>query len=88
MDTNEVIPHRIDGDHVGMVLEFLAECIGQTCKAAIVHPHSEIGALDVTGRDMLAIWFTFDNFFLYAVAFSRAIAFLIISGIYKAFFLL
>ena len=47
MDANQVVPDRVDRDHVRVVLEFLGEGIRQPREAPIVHPHRQIRALAV-----------------------------------------
>ena len=49
MDPGEVVPDRVERDHVGVVLKLFAECIREPRDAAIVHPHGEVRPLDVAG---------------------------------------
>ena len=58
---------------MNVVLEFLGEGIREAGEAAIMHPHSEIGALDVGRADMLQIGVALYPVLLGADALSRAV---------------
>ena len=47
MDANEIVVERVERDCCSVVFNLLAECVGQPSKAAHVHPHREIAALNV-----------------------------------------
>ena len=56
-----------------MAFKFLAEGIGQTREAAVVHPHGEIRAFNIGCRNVLGIRFTRSAMLLSANAFGWAI---------------
>jgi hypothetical protein len=49
---HEIISDRVKRNHGAIVLEFLRERIGKPRKSGHVHPHREVTALNVAGRDM------------------------------------
>lgn len=57
MDAHEVVPHIMKRDGCFVVLDFLGEPVGQAGEPAHGHPHGEILALDVAGRDELHFGF-------------------------------
>ena len=57
-----------------MVLEFLGEGIRKASEAAVVHPHREVLALDIRGRNMRHIGLSFDLGLFDSGAFGGAVA--------------
>jgi len=55
MDANEVVECAVQRDRVAVVLNLLAERIGQSSKAAHVHSHGEVLPLDIGSADVLEI---------------------------------
>jgi hypothetical protein len=55
MDADEVVPERIERDHVRVVFEFLAGCIRQPGEPPHCHPHRQVRPFDVGRADMLRI---------------------------------
>ena len=49
MDFAEVIEHEIQGYRVHVILDLLTEGVREPGKAAHVHPHRQVSALDVAG---------------------------------------
>lgn len=62
------MPDRIEGDHVTMILEFLAVRICQPCEPAHVHPEGKVAPLDVRGRNARWGRSTTDSLFVNASA--------------------
>ncbi len=56
MNTAEVVVDSVEGNPVAQVLNPFAESVGKTGEPAHSHPHSEILALGVTGRNVLRTW--------------------------------
>jgi hypothetical protein len=73
MHPAEVVVHMEDRQHVNMVLDFLAERIGQPSEAAHTHPHVEVLALHIAGRYMVLIGVTADGDTLGAKTLRRAV---------------
>ena len=46
-DSAKVLVHVMQRNHVAMIVDFLAESIGQASKAAHLHPHGEVLTLHV-----------------------------------------
>jgi len=57
---NEVMPDRVERDHVSVVLELLGECIREPSKAPHGHPHCEIVALYVGLAHVPVVTIAFD----------------------------
>lgn len=53
MDAHEVVPDGVERDHVHVVLELLRERIRQPGEPPHLHPHGQVLALGVAGRDVL-----------------------------------
>ncbi len=53
MDADEIVSREMQGYRMGVVLDFLAERVGQAREAAHVHPHRQIATFDVAGADMV-----------------------------------
>ena len=53
VDADEIVEGEIERQGVDVVLEFLAEGVGEPREPAVLHPDREIGALDV-GRGNVA----------------------------------
>jgi hypothetical protein len=52
MNFAEVVIREVQRDVVGVHFDFLAEPVGQAREPAHVHPHREVLALDVAGRNV------------------------------------
>lgn len=52
MNAAEVVVHEVERDGRDMVLNLLAECVGQPCETAHLHPHREVLPLDKAGGDV------------------------------------
>lgn len=55
MNLAEVVIHEMERNGMSVILDLLAEGVRQPSEAAHVHPHGQVLALDVTGRDMTGI---------------------------------
>ena len=55
MNAPEVVPHVPDRDHVRVVLNLLAERIGEPGKATHTHSHVEVLPFDVRSRNVLGV---------------------------------
>ena len=55
MDAHEIVPERIERDHVRAVFELLAERIRQPGKAPHRHPHREVGPFRIGRAHMLGL---------------------------------
>ena len=55
MNPCEVIPHVEDRQHVNVVVHLLTERVRQLGETAHSHPHVEVLALDIAGRNMVLI---------------------------------
>jgi len=71
---HEVVPSRVQRDHVAVIVDFLAECIREPRKALHAHAHGQIVPLGVAGRDMCRIRIASDPLAPRADAFARAIS--------------
>ena len=71
---HEVVPDRVERDHVHVVLEFLRERIGEPGEAAHVHPHRKVLPFGIGRADMLRVGIAFDPFLARANAFCGAVA--------------
>ena len=49
MDSGEIVIHEVQGDLIGVVLDFLREGVGEAGKAAHRHTHREVLAFNVAG---------------------------------------
>lgn len=74
MDAHEVVIERVQGDRCGVVVNFLAEGVGQSSKAAHVYAHGEIATLGVWRADVLAVGLADNNAALRADALGWAIS--------------
>jgi hypothetical protein len=70
---NEIIPDRVEGDHVPVVLDLLGERISQPGEAPIVHPDGQIAAHDIAGRNIVALRIAGDLRLLCAGTFGGAV---------------
>lgn len=52
MDAAEVIEYEVQRDGVRVVLDLLAERVGQSRESTNRHSHRNVLALDVAGRDL------------------------------------
>ena len=73
MHTAEVVPHEIERHGRRVVLDLLRERIGQAREAAHRHPHRQVLALDVAGRDVLAVRVARDDLAVDTEALRRAV---------------
>ena len=55
MNPAEVVVHEVDGHGVGLVINLLAEPIGEPSHSSHAHPHSEILALHKTRGNLCYI---------------------------------
>jgi len=55
MNAHKVVVHVEQRNRVHVILSFLAESVSQASEAPHVHPHGEVLALDVAGRNMLLV---------------------------------
>jgi zincin-like metallopeptidase len=55
MDANEIVVHREQRHGMRVILDLLAESVGQASKAAGVHPNAKIGALGIACRNVIRI---------------------------------
>jgi hypothetical protein len=53
MDAAKIVMHGIEGDCMAQVIDFLAKTVCQASESAHRHPHGEILAFDLTGRNVL-----------------------------------
>jgi hypothetical protein len=74
VDAAEVVVREVQPERCRVVLQLLGEGIGQAGEAADAHPHGQVGALDVAGRDVLGIGATLDERLRRASADSRGVA--------------
>jgi hypothetical protein len=74
MDANEIVAHREQRDRMRLILDLLAESIGEPSKPASVHPHTEVRPFRVAGRNMLGIGIAFDPLLMRADALCGAVA--------------
>jgi hypothetical protein len=74
MDADEVVIHHVQRDRVSMVFDLLGKAIGQAGEAAHVHPHSQVLAFDVAGRNVISVRATLDGALANASAFGGAVA--------------
>jgi hypothetical protein len=52
MNPRKVVVHVEQGDHRDVIVDLLRESIGQASEPAHVHPHVEVLAFNLTGRDV------------------------------------
>jgi hypothetical protein len=76
LDASEIVVHVVKGDHRLVVVELLGEGVRQPREAAHVHPHREVLALDVAGRDVGRIRVAADLYLARARALGRAVTLL------------
>lgn len=55
MDAAEVVIHVMQRDRVLQILQFLGERVSQPSKPAHTHPHRQILALSVAGRNLVVV---------------------------------
>jgi hypothetical protein len=55
MHSRKVVVHVKQGNHRDMVVDLLRKSIGQASEATHIHPHVEVLAFDVAGRNMRLI---------------------------------
>jgi hypothetical protein len=68
MHTAKVVMHVVKGNSCNMICDLLRERIGKPSESAHPHPHREVLAFDVTGRNMLRVRITDLVLFFAAVA--------------------
>src|SRR5436305_326666 len=61
MRASEVVVHEVQGDRMGEVLDFAAEPVGEPREAPHPHPHRQVLALDVAGRDPAGVGVALDD---------------------------
>lgn len=74
MNPDKVVVDVMQRDRRDVVLDFLRERISKSSKAPHGHPHSEVLAFDVAGRDVLHIGVANLGFFVAPSADSRAVS--------------
>lgn len=47
VNPHEVVDHEVEADRMHVVLQLLAESVGQSSEAAHSHPHAQVRALNV-----------------------------------------
>lgn len=52
MHAAEVVIHEVESEGMTVIVDFLRERVGEPGEAAHLHPHREVLALDVAGRDV------------------------------------
>ena len=80
MDAHEIVVHHVERDSGSVVLNLLAERFGPPGESAHPHPHSQIGALDIAGADILGVGVADNRRTFTPDALRRAIALLGIGG--------
>lgn len=55
MNSAEIVVHSVKRNRACVVLDFLGESICQPSESPHCHPHREILAINVAGRDMLRV---------------------------------
>lgn len=73
MNAAEIVVHHRKRDGVLMVLDFLAESVGQSGKSAVAHAPSEVGTLNVAGRNQIAVGRPATGYFVRSNADRRAV---------------
>jgi hypothetical protein len=63
----------VQSNRIGVIIQLLAESIGQPRKAPHVHPHCQVLALNVAGRDVLLVGIANHDLALAADALCRAV---------------
>lgn len=76
VNPNKVVVHGVNRNGRNVILDFLTEGVRQAREAAHRHPHREILALHIAGRNMCRIGIAGDCFALAAKAFRRAVSLL------------
>src|SRR5258708_4003761 len=79
-DTHEIAIHKVKGHGVGMIVDPLRESVREPSKAAHVHPHREVLALDVVGTYVLRIGILAHRLHLTANADRRGVSRLVFKG--------
>lgn len=74
MDAAEIVVHEIERQRENVVVELLAESVGEPGEAPHRHTHREVVPLDVRGRNMLAVGNAGDAAFAGADARRGAVA--------------
>ena len=64
MNAPEVVPHEVQRNAGGVVLDLLRERVREPSEAAHAHPHCEVLAFDIAGIDVLRVGVTDFAFFL------------------------
>src|ERR1022692_836263 len=62
MDAHEIVVHEVDRKRRHVVLDFLGEAIRQASEPTHGHPHREVRAFDVAGRDVSRIGIAHDRY--------------------------
>jgi hypothetical protein len=55
MNADEVIPERIERDHVRVIFKLLAECVRQPSEPPHRHSHREVRPLGIRRADVLRV---------------------------------
>jgi hypothetical protein len=75
VDSNEVAIHEVERDRIGVIVELLAERVGEPGKAPHVHPHRKVLALHIACRDVLRIRISHYNLAVASDARRRRVSF-------------
>ena len=76
MNPDKVVMHIVDRQRRAVIVDLLAERIGQACVPPQRHANREVLALDVARADVLRIGIAANGLALAANAFCRAVALL------------
>lgn len=53
VNLQKVVDHEVEADRMYVVLQLLAECVGEPAKPMHAHAHRRIGPLDVANADVI-----------------------------------
>ena len=83
MNAAEIVVHRVEGDRIGMVLNFFGEGVGEPGKAPHSHTHREILAFDEARRNVLRVGVSRYGFHFAACAGRRTVARFLLAGLIR-----
>ena len=61
VDADKIVPEGVQRDHVLVVLQLLAESVGEPGKPSHAHAHRQVRPLRVARADMLRVWVSGDR---------------------------
>ena len=73
--------HVVQGNHVGVVINLLGECISEPGKAPDTHSQAKVLALYEAGRDVLRVGTAHDRLTFAARAYGGTIARFLLAGL-------